>query len=517
MAIKFETLASFVQAGFSGLWVVGHEPEQAQQSICNLLEKSDVDFTACSWDCARGLVELLDTAKGPAGPEERRRQLSPDYPLSRDVAAHNKVTEVDGESKVEDRRIIFLHNFHRFLESPVVVQALYNALVEGESIGTHYVILTPSMRIPPELEKAFTTFEFPLPNPAEITSTATELLAAAGLPTQADTAVVDAARGLTRRELRNVLALSIYSKESLDPKVIWDEKAEAVKKSGVLQLLNTNDTFASIAGLEGAKSLVKGLCTFNSRIGEHAKGILLTGCPGTGKSHFCRAMGAETNRPVLRLDVGSLMDKHVGESESRLRLALAVAEAIAPCILQIEEIEKALAGSSGDGDSGVMRRMFGHLLTWMEERTAPVFVTATSNDTSKLPPELLRAGRWSCEMFVDLPTRQEKDAIWAMYAGKYGLMVSRDVVNDEGWTGGEIRQACYLSAQLNVPLTEAAKRVRVTYHARRDLINTMRKNAEESMMLSATTGEPYRIPTTSTTVEVKPARKVSTKTNKDVV
>lgn len=502
---KFDAAVSFVQAGFPGLWVLGHEPEQAQAALVEKLKSSNCTFTACSWDCARGLVELESQAKGPATPEERRRQLSPDYPLTRDVAAHRNA---------EDRRLVFLHNFHRFLDTPVVVQVLYNALVEGESIGTHYVVLSPILRMPAELEKAFTVFEFPLPTPADIADTARQLLDGAGfdLPV-VDPAVVEAARGLTRRELRNVLSLSLYDHERLDPKVVWGLKAEAVEKGGVLQLLKNSDTFGKLGGLDAGKAAVKKLCAYRPEVGRHAKGVLLLGPSGTGKSSFARACGVEVGRPVLRMDVGGLMNKLVGQSEENLRAAIQIAEAVAPCVLMLDEIEKALAGASGDGDSGVMRRMLGHLLTWLSERESAVFVVATSNDVSKLPPELLRAGRWSMQMFLDLPTPEERAAIWPLYLKRYSLTTSRDEMpDDHEWTGAEIEACCELAAQFQIPLKDAAKMGLSTARSSKSTVAALREYASASGVFSASTGEPYRLPSSPTVAAAETkTRKVGTK------
>lgn len=501
---NFLNTPAYLHAGFPGLWITTFEPERAQADLIALLRDEGHPFSAASWDVARGFLELLVEAPGVPSRESR----SPLHP----VAPSQANADMDSGS----RRVIFLHNYHRFLDSPEVVQALYNALVAGESSGTHYILLAPTLKIPLELEKAFAVFDHPLPSPEQITLEASSLAAANDYDATDVETVVDAARGLTQREVRNVLALSLQRHERFDASLVWSLKADAVKKSGVLSLLSTGETFKSVAGLDGLKRLIRGLCTYSPTVGEHAKGILLTGAPGCGKSLIARAAGSEVNRPVLRMDIGSLMDKHVGESEARLRQALAVAEAIAPCILQVEELEKALAGVGGDGDSGVMRRMFGYLLSWMEERTSPVFVLATSNDTSKLPPEFLRAGRWSCEVFVDLPTPDERAAIWDMYCAKYSVDRSEAwKVNDEGWAGSEVKQACYLAAQFQVPLPQAARMVRVGSRARKGLIDELRSLAASSQMLSATTGEPYVLPATTSTPTSSQRRVTKSSTSKE--
>src|SRR5581483_7353621 len=165
------------------------------------------------------------------------------------------------------------------------------------------------------------------------------------------------------------------------------------------------------------------------------RGILLLGVPGTGKSAFAKALGNETGRPTLLLDVGSLLGSLVGQSESNLRQALRIADAMSPCLLFVDEIEKALSGVGSQGDSGVATRMFGALLTWLSDHTTDVFFVGTSNDVSKLPPEFTRAERFDAVYFLDLPTSEEKDLIWAMYRRQFGIPESQARPDDTTWTG----------------------------------------------------------------------------------
>lgn len=479
---NFQSIPQFLDAGFPALWLTTHEPEQTQASLISLLDPAQFSF--CSWDCASGFKELATEVASPFDP----KSLNPLFPLSADSAVRKQD---------ESNRVVFLHNYHRFLDSPAVVQALYNAILRGESQGVCYCVLTPSppSSLPAELSKAFTAFDYPLPTAGEIKATAADLLSSADLPQEVPSSIPPAALGLTRRELRNTLSLSLVRHHALDPATVLELKAQEVAKSGILKIIQhgAQDSFSSLAGMEGAKALITRLCSPNPR-GINAKGILLVGAPGAGKSALARAAGHATNRTVLRLDMGSLLHKHVGTSEEHLRTALAVAEATAPNILQIEEVEKSFAGHSAEGDSGVMRRMFGHMLTWMEERTAPVFLIATSNDVSALPPEFLRAGRWSCEVFVDLPTPLERKAIWALYLKHYLVPDSPDGIDDDGWTGGEIKQACELACLLQIPLADAARKVRITSRIRKDQLESLRDYAERGGVLCASTGEPYTRP-----------------------
>jgi SpoVK/Ycf46/Vps4 family AAA+-type ATPase len=188
--------------------------------------------------------------------------------------------------------------------------------------------------------------------------------------------------------------------------------------------------------------------------------VLLLSPPGCGKSEFCKALGAEVGRPVLLLDVGSLMGSLVGQSEERTRQALRTIDAMAPCIVMIDEIEKAFAGVGGShGDSGVSSRMFGTFLSWLADHQSDVFVVCTANDVSRLPPEFARAERFDGVFFLDLPDRDQKDAIWAIYLAQFGLDLQQRRPADEQWTGAEIRACCRLAALLDLPLVQAAQNV----------------------------------------------------------
>ena len=183
--------------------------------------------------------------------------------------------------------------------------------------------------------------------------------------------------------------------------------------------------------------------------------------PGSGKSAFAKALGKETGRPTIILDVGALMGSLVGQTEGNIRQALRIADAMAPAILFIDECEKAFSGvaSSGQTDSGVSARLFGSLLTWMNDHTSDVYLVATCNDISKLPPEFSRAERFDGVFFLNLPGRAEKDAIWRLYLQQFQLDAKQRLPDDDNWTGAEIRACCRLAALLDLPLVQAAQNV----------------------------------------------------------
>ena len=358
--------------------------------------------------------------------------------------------------------ILVLRNFHRYLGSAEIVQALDTRLAAGKQDRTIVVILAPVVQIPVELEKLFVVVEHDLPGRDQIASIASSVATEPGELPEGDAlaAVLDAAAGLTRVEAENAFALSLVRHGRLAPEALWELKSGMLKKSGLLTLHRGGETFNDLGGLEALKSFTTRALR-GRKDSVRAKGALLLGVPGVGKSAFARALGNETGRPTLIMDVGSLMGSLVGQTEERTRHALRIVDAMAPCVLFIDEIEKALSGiqSSGQTDSGVSARMFGTMLGWLSDHESDVFVVATSNDISKLPPEFSRAERWDGTFFLDLPGPSQKETIWRMYLGKYDLNGSQARPGDRDWTPAEIKSCCRLAALLDVSVVEASQNI----------------------------------------------------------
>ncbi len=231
------------------------------------------------------------------------------------------------------------------------------------------------------------------------------------------------------------------------------------------------------------------------------------GVPGTGKSAYSKALGAETARPTLIMDVGALMGSLVGSTEANIRQALRIADAMAPCILMIDEVEKALSGvaSSGSTDSGVSARLFGTFLTWLNDHESDVFTICTCNDISKLPPEFSRAERFDGIFFLDLPSVQQKRAIWKIYLEMFGLDPQQPKPVDADWTGAEIKASCRLAALLDVPLVDAARNVVPVARTAVESVERLRAWAS-GRCLDAEAGGIYQANGMGTAV--KPSRKV---------
>ena len=437
-----ERLSEYVRACFTGLWVHTHEPDDASAEIAALCLKEG--WALATWDVDRGLA-LVGAADGAAVPGAAD-------PLAA-VRSLPALATADGTA------ILALRNFHKFLNSPEVVQALDTRLAAGKLDRTFVVVLSPVVQVPVELEKLFVVVEHDLPRRDQLGAIARGVATEPGELPEGECldAVLDAAAGLTRVEAENAFSLSLVRHGKLAPDVLWEIKSGTLRKSGLLALHRGGETFAGLGGLDALKSFCSRALRPGRPEGVRAKGVLLLGPPGSGKSALAKALGAETGRPTLILDVGSLLGSLVGQSEANVRQALRLVDAMSPSVVMIDEVEKALAGSSGaSGDSGVSARLFGTLLSWLNDRESDSFVVCTANDISKLPPEFARSERFDATFFLDLPGPVEREAIWRMYRERYGVDPAARGPESRDWTAAEIRSCCRLSALLGVPLAEAA-------------------------------------------------------------
>lgn len=304
------------------------------------------------------------------------------------------------------------------------------------------IIIAPTFEITTDLQKEITLVDFPLPSREEVKEIISSFLnnykGMQGVTIDVNNDLlekfVDASVGLTKLEIDNSFARALVSNRRIDAsdlKGILSEKKQIIRKTGILEYIDSQLNLNDVGGLQ---TLKKWLELRSHCFGDEAlkfgvkppKGVLLTGIPGCGKSLTAKCVATAWNMPLLRLDMGKIFQGIVGSSESNMRLALKTAEAISPSILWIDEIEKGLSGASGGGgDGGTSTRVFGNLLTWMQEKTAPVFVFATANNINGLPPELLRKGRFDEIFFVDFPTAEERKKILSIHISKLGRDVSK--------------------------------------------------------------------------------------------
>jgi hypothetical protein len=441
-----EQLTDYVQAAFTGLWITTHEADEAEREIVQHARQQN--WKIAVWDIASGL-------RVSGGNNGTRPDAGAGDPLAA-LRALPALADPQGTA------LLILHNYHRFMNSIEVVQTLFSTLIAGKQQRTFVVILAPVVQIPVEIEKLMVVIEHQLPDREQLHRIARELTSdqPQDLPSgQELERVLDAAAGLTRYEAEGSFALSLTRHNALRPEAIWDLKSQTLKKSNLLTLHRGQERFDSLGGLDSLKDFCKRALTSRRSATVKPRGILLLSPPGCGKSAFCKALGNEVGRPTLILDIGSLMGSLVGQSEANLRQALRTIDAMAPAICMVDELEKALSGVGSQGDSGVSTRLFGNLLTYLSDHESDVFFVATSNDISKLPPELSRAERFDGVFFLDLPVTKEKDHIWAIYRQQYGIAESQARPDDTSWTGAEIKSCCRLAALLDVSLTQAARNV----------------------------------------------------------
>ena len=399
-----------------------------------------------TWSVTRGLRR-----SGPS------RGPTPDGP-------RDPVEALQQVARLKDSALVVLKDFHPFLTDAGVIRALRELAQDLKSTYTTVLLVSPVLTIPVELEKEITILDIPLPTYRELYQLLREIVA---VLRQGQRAVVDlsrehadqlikAAQGLTISEAENAFAKAVANDGRLDAddiKLVLEEKRQVIKKSGLLEYFSVDESLASVGGLESLKGW---LTARNEAFGEAArkfgipapKGLLLLGVQGCGKSLTAKAIASTWGLPLVRLDMGRIFSGLVGSSEENLRKAIHVAESVAPTVLWVDEIEKGLAGAggSGSGDSGVTQRVFGALLTWLQEKTAPVFVVATANRIEMMPPELLRKGRFDEIFFIDLPAVAEREEIFRIHIKRRerdpALFDCGQLAKlSEGYSGAEIEQA----------------------------------------------------------------------------
>jgi hypothetical protein len=366
--------------------------------------------------------------------------------------------------KLTEPSLVVLKDFHAYLDNPAVVRALRELSQELKSTYTTVMLLSPVLTIPTELEKEISVLDVPLPSFRDLYQLLKEIVtvvrqgnkARVDLSREQAEQLIKAAQGLTLSEAENAFAKAIAHDGVLDKddiRLVLDEKRQVIRKSGLLEFVDVEAGLQHLGGLDELKGWLTGR---DGAFGEaarrfglpHPKGLLLLGVQGCGKSLTAKAIASQWALPLLRLDLGRIFSSFIGSSEENLRRAIRVAESISPAVLWIDEIEKGLAGNAGSAvtDSGVSARVFGSLLTWLQEKTAPVFVVATANRIEALPPELLRKGRFDEIFFIDLPSCAERRDIFRIHIQKRQRDPARYdldalATSAEGFSGSEIEQA----------------------------------------------------------------------------
>lgn len=390
------------------LWIVTREEERAERLLCDA--SAAAGYEPRLWDCATGISDL-------AGRAVDASVTDPDQVLGaiRSDAA---------------RRVWILRDFaDRWLDDPTVKRGLRSLVrtlqTQPREAARSIIILTPRNEIPPELQGQAIVIEWPLPDRQEVAAildavvnAQSDEIKASAAPNGMREQAIDAAVGLTDAEVAACYKKSLVTTKRIDPAAVASEKKRVIAREKVLEWIEPlAGGLDAVGGLENLKAwLGSRRSAFSQRARAYGlpapKGALLVGIPGCGKSLTAKAIATAWGMPLLRLDLGALKSKWVGESEGNIRKALKVAEAVSPCVVWLDEIEKALGGATtGAADGGVSSDALGTILSWMQDRQGSTFVIATANDVSKLPPELLRKGRFDEMFFVDLPTRVERAEI----------------------------------------------------------------------------------------------------------
>lgn len=454
-----ENLAQLLRARFPVLYIESFEEARVLGEIASVVSNVELTRTVRpvhTWSGTRGFTgptgeAIASTAEPAQALDWMLRNENPGVFILLDMHAHLG----------DDRRPAEPNVLRRLRE---VAQAFQS----GATPRT-LIIIAPVLRIPTELEKDITLLDFPLPSEVELQAVLDQMISAntannSRLRIEVDEVgrerLAKAALGLTLNEASNAFARAMVNDGVLsedDVHVVSEEKKQTVRKAGLLEFIDADVDLDAVGGLQNLKRwLAK---RNNSWLDEAAaygipapKGVLMTGVPGCGKSLTAKAIAAGWELPLLRLDVGKVFAGVVGSSEQNMRSAIKTAEATAPCILWLDEIEKGFSGIGGSGDSGTSMRVFGTFLTWMQEKSATVFVIATANKVDGLPPEFLRKGRFDEIFFVDLPTDVERRDIWRLHLNKRlakskasGIAVTAELVGGlaretEGFSGAEIEQ-----------------------------------------------------------------------------
>ena len=360
---------------------------------------------------------------------------------------------------------IIIKDAHQYLDekSPLyspkciaLLKELADKTMFCEGVYATVFLVSPVLVLPREIEKMITVFDIPFPDSDEVSQIIADYEKSFNIQIDEDVRneLVISFKGLTELEIRQILNYAYQQSGMFDKagvKLVLKEKEQIIKKSGIIEIFTTNADMNDIGGLENLKAYLSNKAEIFKRLGEAKKfgidmpkGILIVGMPGCGKSLTAKATASIFNVPLLRLDIGKLMGKYVGESEHNLTRAIKTAEAVSPCVLWIDELEKAFAGVGGTGGgSDITTRLFGQFLTWLQEKESSVYVVATANNISSVPPEFFRKGRFDELFLVELPDDEERRRIFQIHLAKRGkLSPAIDVLKllqaTEGYSGADI-------------------------------------------------------------------------------
>jgi AAA+ superfamily predicted ATPase len=425
----------YFRSRFTLIVVVSFEEERIVEDIKQVCEQSNRQLLI--WDHADFFQ--------PGTPN-----LSPPSGIKDPLSALETIEKMEGEA------VFILRDFHQCWQGQArIIRKMRNLAQKLKFTKKTIVVTTPLSQVPEELRDDAVLLDFRPPDVKELDAILTRLVNTPGvkvdLTTQGREKLLHAALGLSSNQAQRVFAKAIVSDGVLDERkidMVNAEKKQIIRESGALEFYAPSETMNDVGGLEVLKEWLRTReRAFAAEARDYGlpspKGIALIGIPGTGKSLTAKTIAGLWRLPLIRLDVGALFGGLVGQSEENTCRALNLAETVSPCLLWIDEIEKGL--SVGGGDGGTSMRVFGSILSWMQEKTKPVFVVATANNIAQLPPELLRKGRFDEIFFLDLPTMRERREIFEVHLRKRKRMIQEYDIErlakaSEGYVGAEIEQ-----------------------------------------------------------------------------
>jgi SpoVK/Ycf46/Vps4 family AAA+-type ATPase len=436
-----EELNILIQAQYPLIYLVTAEEDRAEKEIATISQMKQQPRKLYVWTLTHGMVE---------------------YGQAR-TTQHNTTSPeaaIEWTTRHKEPAIFVFKDLHPFKDSAGVTRWLRDAIASFQGTQKVIILMSPVQQIPIELEKEVVVIDFDLPNLAaldRVLSNQLEQTRQNRLSSEAREKLLKASLGLTKDEAEKVYRKAYVKRGKItesEVDIILSEKKQLIRRNGILEFIEEDETIDSVGGLDELKGwLVQRSGAFTERARTYGlpqpKGMLILGVPGCGKSLIAKTTARLWGLPLLRLDMGRVYDgSMVGRSEANLRGALKTAESISPAILFIDELDKAFAGTSGsaDSDGGTSSRIFGSFLTWMQEKTSPIFVMATANRVERLPGEFLRKGRFDEIFFVDLPTQSEREDVFRIHLSKRNRDLERfDLLQlskvADGFSGAEIEQA----------------------------------------------------------------------------
>ena len=448
MEAIYSKIKDMLKAYYPVLYLTSYEYDRTKQKIegiVNILRSENKNVRLFNWNCVDGLRLIEGVTQFLVKNRDGEEIVEPEETL--------KYILNDRESSKD---IFVLEDFNNYIEEENVKFYIRSIAEKARHTNSHAIVLSAVYKLPIELEKYVTVLNIPLPNRGDMEKTlgVVERQCKINLTIEMRNRMVDAALGMTSMEADLAFCLAAVKDDLGEnaPYTVSSEKEQIIRKSGILDYFPKNENLKDVGGMEVLKDwLFKRKKAYEKKARDFGlqepKGLLLLGVPGCGKSLTAKTIASFWNMPLLRLDIGKVFQGVVGSSEDNIRKAIATAEAVAPCVLWIDEIERGLSGvqSSGVTDGGVTSRIFSTILTWMQEKTSPVFVVATANNINLLPPELLRKGRFDEIFFVDLPSQKERENIFAIHLKKKGQDPSQYPMEmlgkkTEGFNGAEIEE-----------------------------------------------------------------------------